>query len=82
MPKQGKEIAMDTAVLELLGIPAKLGEEVELTYPLGNTLVTDTFTLCGYWEADPALPAHMIWLSKEYALSQMEQASPGGAGTK
>ena len=31
MPKQGKEIAMDTAVLELLGIPAKLGEEVELT---------------------------------------------------
>lgn len=76
MPKQGKEIAMDTAVLELLGIPAKLGEEVELTYPLGNTLVTDTFTLCGYWEADPALPAHMIWLSKEYALSQMEQASP------
>ena len=76
MPKQGKEIAMDTAVLELLGIPVKLGEEVELTYPLGNTLVTDTFTLCGYWEADPALPAHMIWLSKEYALSQMEQASP------
>ena len=76
MPKQGKEIAMDTAVLELLGIPAKLGEEVELTYPLGNTLVTDTFTLCGYWEADPALPAHMIWLSKEYALSQMEQAPP------
>lgn len=74
MPKQGKEIAMDTAVLELLGIPAKLGEEVELTYPLGNTLVTDTFILCGYWEADPALPAHMIWLSKEYALSQMEQA--------
>ena len=76
MPKQGKEIAMDTAALELLGIPANLGEEVELTYPLGNTLVTDTFTLCGYWEADPALPAHMIWLSKEYALSQMEQASP------
>lgn len=76
MPKQGKEIAMDTAVLELLGIPVKLGEEVELTYPLCNTLVTDTFTLCGYWEPDPALPAHMIWLSKEYALSQMEQASP------
>lgn len=73
MPKQGKEIAMDTTVLELLGIPAKLGEEVELTYQLGNIPVTERFILCGYWEADPALPAHMIWLSKDYVLSQMEQ---------
>lgn len=72
MPESGKEIALDTKVLELLGVPAKLGEEVEISYQLGNTPVTDTFTLCGYWEADPALPAHMIWLSKEYALSQME----------
>lgn len=71
MPKSGKEIAVDTTILEELGIPAKLGTEVTLTFPLGNEQVTDTFTLSGYWEADPALPAHMMWLSEEYVLSEI-----------
>ena len=73
MPTTGKEIAVDTAILETLGVPAKLGAEVTLTFPLGNEEVTDTFTLSGYWEADPALPAHMIWLSEGYVLSEMEK---------
>lgn len=71
MPKEGKEIAADTAILKALGVPAKLGAEVTLTFPLGNEVVTDTFILSGYWEADPALPAHMMWLSEEYVLAEM-----------
>lgn len=73
MPAAQKEIALDTAILEALGIPARLGQEVTLTFPQGEESVTDTFTLCGYWEADPALPAHMIWIDREYALSRMAQ---------
>ena len=71
MPSSEKEIAMDTTVLEALKLPKKLGTKVELTFPLGDKTVTDTFTLSGFWEADDALPAHMIWVDKEYAVSRM-----------
>ena len=73
MPEKKKEIAMDTMLLEALKIPEKLGEKVTLTFPLGEETVTDTFTLCGYWEADPALPAHMIWLDQDYVVSEMAE---------
>lgn len=73
MPETEKEIAMDKAVLEALGVKAELGEKVELSFPLGNEKVTDIFTLCGYWEPDPALPAHMIWLDEGYAVSRMSE---------
>ncbi len=73
MPSSEKEIAMDTTVLEALKLPKKLGTKVELTFPLGDKTVTDTFTLSGFWEADDALPAHMIWVDKEYAVSRMKE---------
>lgn len=75
MPEAEKEIAMDTTILEALGVPAKLGVEVELTFPKGRETVTDTFTLSGYWDADPALPAHMVWMDEEYVLSRMAEVS-------
>ncbi|WP_122644211.1 ABC transporter permease [Luxibacter massiliensis] len=73
MPEKEKEAAVDTAVLEELGVPKELGAEVTVTYPLGKETVTDTFTLCGFWEADQAAQAHMMWLSEEYVLEKMEK---------
>lgn len=57
MPKSGKEIAMDTKALALLGVEPELGTEVTLTYTLTdkNQLgrdVTDTFTLVGIRRTD------------------------------
>ena len=71
-PKSGKEIAMDTGALALLGVEPELGAEVTLTYTLTdkNQLgrdVTDTFTLVGWWEYDELMAVHFFNVSEEYA---------------
>lgn len=79
MPKTGMEIAMDTEALKQLGISAKLGEQVTLTYTVtdkdGSMETskerTDVFTLVGFWEYDSLMPVHYINISEEY-LSQVE----------
>lgn len=76
MPKDKTELAADTTVLDLLGIPHKLGEKVTLKYPLGGKVITDTFTLCGFWKADEAGPASQVWLSKDYVLDQLKAYRP------
>ena len=71
-PQGGKEVAMDTGALRLLGIEPELGAEITLTYTVGDKdqlsyQKTDTFTLVGYWEYDEISPVHFINVSKEYA---------------
>ena len=71
-PKTGKEIAMDTKALALLGVAPELGAEVSLTYTLADKNqmggeVTDTFTLVGYWEYDELLAVHFFNISRDYA---------------
>jgi putative ABC transport system permease protein len=71
MPSEVKELATDTKVLDLLGVPHELGQKVTFTYPLGNKNITDTFTLCGFWETDETMLASQIWLSKEYVEEKL-----------
>ena len=75
-PKSGKEIAMDTKALALLGVTPELGAEVTLTYSLTDKEqvgrdVTDTFTLVGWWEYDELLAVHFLNVSEEY-VKQIE----------
>ena len=54
-------------MLDALGLPHELGTEVTITYeinPLRNEVKTDTFQLCGYWEADKAVLAQIICYPK------------------
>lgn len=74
MPESEMELATDTAVLDLLGIPHKIGEKVTLSYPLGKETITDTFTLCGFWQTDEAMLASQIWLSEAYVTKQLMAA--------
>ena len=70
LPQQQDEIAVGTIVLEALGVPQKLGEEITISYdqnPVTGEEQTDTFRLCGYWESDPAVMGQMIWVSEIYA---------------
>lgn len=67
LPEAEDEIACDTAVLKALGIPAQLGQKVELTVNIDGQLQEDTFTLCGFWESDPIVPAHEILVSRVWA---------------
>lgn len=71
MPKNGKEVTMDTTALALLGITPALGAEVALTYDVGDKsfdgeTISDTFTLVGWWDYDDLMPVHYINISKEY----------------
>lgn len=73
MPESGKEIAMDTNALALLGITPELGAQIPLTYNIADKDTgtgperTETFTLVGYWDYDNLMPVHYINISKEYA---------------
>lgn len=71
MPESGKEIAMDTGALHLLGIEPELGTQIELTYEVHDKMqsgseITDTFTLVGFWDYDELLPVHYLNISEEY----------------
>ena len=72
MPREKNEVAMDTAVLDLLGVPYKVGEEITLHYTFAGKEVEDTFTLSGFWETDPVAQASEVWLSKEYVLEKLD----------
>lgn len=72
LPQHNNEIATDTLVLKALGIPAKIGEQISLTYSLGNTEVTETFILSGFWEGDPLMMASMAWLHTDYVNQQLD----------
>lgn len=64
MPEQKNEIALDTLVLERLGIPLELGQSVTLEWEEE----AGTFTLCGWWEGNLSSYAGMAWVSEAFAL--------------
>lgn len=86
MPESGMEISMDTEALKKLGIPARLGEQVTLSYTTDSTGLSadglprrDTFTLVGFWEYDNLMPVHFINVSAEYVEQlEAEAVSAGG----
>lgn len=66
LPEEGTdEAAMDTSVLELLGVEPELGKKITLTFDVGANSAkqtTQTFTLCGWWEKDEAMPASEVFI--------------------
>lgn len=83
MPKTGREVAMDTKVLAMLGVTPKLGAQVDLTYTLADQTqqgddVTDTFTLVGWWDYDERMAVHYINISREYAQEMEARAIAAG----
>lgn len=83
IPESGKEVAMDTAALQLLGVTPELGAEVTFSYSITDKDqiafdVTDTFTLVGYWDYDDLMPVHYINISMDYADDIEAQAMETG----
>lgn len=66
MPKKRLEVATSTVVLEELGIPCRVGENVPLTISVGGKTITEDFTLSGYWEGDPVAMAQECWVAKAF----------------
>ncbi len=73
LPKEGtNQIACDTRILKLLGIQPEIGAAIKLSYYLGSgtpdpQLITDTFTLSGWWTYDEASVASHAIVPKSYA---------------
>ena len=83
VPKTGREVAMDTKVLAMLGVTPELGAQVDLTYTLADQTqrgddVTDTFTLVGWWDYDERMAVHYINISREYAQEMEARAIAAG----
>lgn len=86
LPREGtREVACDTRVLSALGVEPKIGEQVTLSVNVGDDgqeqLLTDTFTLCGYWTYDPRAQVSQILLPLSYvnaALEGQEKTRQGG----
>ncbi len=89
LPKEGtNQIACDTRILKLLGIQPEIGAAIKLSYYLESDtsdpqLITDTFTLSGWWTYDEAGVASQAIVPKTYAkqtLSGHKNDTSGSTG--
>ena len=69
MPEEKMELATSTIVLDALGIPHELGQQVPLDFTVNGKTYHETFTLCGFWEGDLIAAAQAVWLSKDFVLN-------------
>ena len=79
MPEAADELAVDTTVLDYLGIPHELGQQVTLEWRTdlnSQETTASTFTLCGYWEGNASSYASMAWVSRAFA-DQMTGGADG-----
>ncbi|MCB2338831.1 ABC transporter permease [Clostridium estertheticum] len=72
MPQNENEIALDTIVLDKLGVPHEIGRKVTLTYTINGKQATDKFILSGYWKGDSVTPASMAWVSEKFLKSKLD----------
>ena len=61
-------------MLELLGVKPELGAEFTVTFQVDGIPVTETFTLCGWWEYDEAIVANHILIPLSRAEAILTQA--------
>mgnify|MGYP002746899261 FL=1 len=66
LPESGLEACASTAVLDALGVPHEIGAQLPLQFTARGVTYHETFTLCGFYEADVALAANEVYLSREY----------------
>jgi len=66
LPEQKNEIATSRIVLTAMGLPDKIGTQMELTFETDTDTISDTFTLCGIWDGDAVAYRQTMLLSKEY----------------
>ena len=74
LPQTNSEVATDTRVLDLLGVPHEVGQSLSLSYRLDDGKeITDTFTLTGWWEFDPVAPGSMVIVSRDYVAQVLKE---------
>ncbi|MBQ8951352.1 MAG: ABC transporter permease [Eubacterium sp.] len=66
MPAEESEVVVSDKILEALGEPVDIGMTIRIDLNINDEIVSNDFTVCGYYEADPICPAQMIYVSKSF----------------
>ncbi len=75
MPKEENEVVVSDKILEALGVPCEVGQEIHLDLKIYDEVVSNDFTVCGYYEADPICPAQLIYVSKDFQEKYAPEAT-------
>jgi ABC-type transport system, involved in lipoprotein release, permease component len=76
MPQSENELATDTTVLDLLGVPHEIGQRLTIDYSINDKQYTKEFVLSGFWESDPVSRASMVYVAEPFiktALTGIDQ---------
>ena len=76
MPQKENEIVIDTASLDLLGIPHQIGQKVTLEYTIKGDKRTRTFVVSGISESDPAFPIGNVMVSRPFIDHELAGIHP------
>lgn len=66
LPIKKDEAVVDTIVMDMLGIPHKLGEKLELQFDFMGKSYQETFTISGWYQGDQIAHASTVYLSKSF----------------
>lgn len=71
MPEAVDECAASSRVLEALGVPLEIGAQVPIQIKTADEqgqdkLISETFTLCGFWQSNDASSAEQFYLSEKW----------------
>ncbi|MCI8559065.1 MAG: ABC transporter permease [Lachnospiraceae bacterium] len=76
MPGEKMELATDTRILDLLGVPHKVGEKITVPFVFHGETREETFTLSGFWERDEAAMVSEMWLSEAFVDEMLSEYEP------
>ncbi|WP_270563877.1 ABC transporter permease [Clostridium beijerinckii] len=66
MPQKENEVVTSTRVLDLLGVPHEIGENIKIDYSVQGKKRSKELVLSGFYESDKASQFSMIWVSKAF----------------
>lgn len=72
MPEKADEIACDSVVLDLLGVPAEIGSTFTLQYSVNEEQREKEMTVCGIWEGDILERNSSMLVSKAFLNENIE----------
>lgn len=74
IPQAENEIIMDVPSLDLLGVPARIGEKLTLLLTVKGQQVEREFVISGYWEpVNPSMNVGFAICSKAYTLKYADE---------
>ena len=66
LPQKPDDLVVDTLVMEELGLPCQVGQQVELTFSFLGGQISKIFTVCGWYEGDQIGHASQLYVSQAY----------------